>query len=296
MFTLDPRPVPSAACRSAARRCPRAHGAPKAVVLIAAQAHAKARASNSSMPLAGRLLEGILADKADHACGVAPLVALASIKSSVRSGLPGKTSGKGRGLSFGWPSHRGSGRDCRRRPKLARGEVARREPQRRPLPLRKELDQHRRSPRLIWASWRSRQQAARDLERVEVSAATTCARFSQRAIWLRLPPIRPTASTSAGSTRGIGLAPPRFGQAKRLAQQGRCGRPAASALARKRGLLCRCAPEDEGLGQRLFGAGSRARWGSKGRHAAPRKVPCQQRQRMTWVALLFALRWDRLRS
>ncbi len=35
------------------------------------------------------------------------------------------------------------------------------------------------------------------------------------------------------------------------------------------------------------------RWGSKGRRAAPRKVPCHRRSRMTWVALLFALWWDR---
>ena len=101
--------------------------------------------------------------------------------------------------------------------------------------------------------------------------------------------MRPTASTSAGSTRGDGLAAAGFGQAKRLAQERRGGQASGLGLGAQLGLLGRRAPKDEGLRQRLLCAGFYPRrWGSKGRLAAPRKVPCHPRQRMTWVALLFA--------
>ncbi len=61
---------------------------------------------------------------------------------------------------------------------------------------------------------------------------TFMAWFSQRAIWLRLPPMRPMASTSAGSTRGTGLrrrASERPSASRRSVE---AGKPAASALAR----------------------------------------------------------------
>ncbi len=70
---------------------------------------------------------------------------------------------------------------------------------------------------------------------VSVSRSTrsaSIARFSQRAIWLRLPPMRPTASTSVGSTRGIGLRRRASVRPRASRSNVAAGRPAASALAR----------------------------------------------------------------
>ena len=58
------------------------------------------------------------------------------------------------------------------------------------------------------------------------------ARFSQRAIWLRLPPMRPTASTSAGSTRGAGLRRRASVRPRASRRRVATGTPAASAFCR----------------------------------------------------------------
>lgn len=59
------------------------------------------------------------------------------------------------------------------------------------------------------------------------------ARFSQRAIWLRLPPMRPTASTSEGSTRGMGFRRRASVRPKASRKRVAAGSPAASALVRR---------------------------------------------------------------
>ncbi|KAA8605070.1 hypothetical protein AL036_20925 [Salipiger aestuarii] len=97
----------------------------------------------------------------------------------------------------------------------------------------KELDQHRRAASIIWASWRSMVSRRRETESASRSTRpANIARFSQRAIWLRLPPMRPTANTRAGSTRGIGLQ--RRASVRPSASRSKVAadRPAASALAR----------------------------------------------------------------
>ena len=68
--------------------------------------------------------------------------------------------------------------------------------------------------------------------------------------------------------------------------------PAASALARDSAFSAAVRQNwSAALWCRFF-----PRRGGEGGRAAPRKASGQQRQRMTWVAFLFAPPWDRLRA
>lgn len=106
---------------------------------------------------------------------------------------------------------------------------------------------------------------------------------------VEVPAIAGHSQNERGIDMRCGLAPSRLSAPKRLTQK-RGGRQARCfGLESKRGLLLRRAAENEGFRARLLGTGRiSCRWGSKGRLAAPRKAPCQKRQRMTWVALLSA--------
>lgn len=119
---------------------------------------------------------------------------------------------------------------------LAVGQVVDR-PRAAAFAVGKELDQH---PVLstavarMAASWRSRLTSA--VASVSASCGPSACRraeaFARRAIWLRLPPIRPSASTTRGSTRGTGLRRRACASPRASRNSSAADRPAASALAR----------------------------------------------------------------
>ncbi|WVX49465.1 hypothetical protein ROLI_025600 [Roseobacter fucihabitans] len=153
------------------------------------------------------LVRGVGCGKADHARAVSPLVAAGVDQGLSAVGIAAQNLGQ----RVARDGHRVAvciadqvavvviGQH------LVRDEVADRTSAR-AFAVAEELDQHRRAASMIWASWRS--MVSRRRATVSASRSVwpaSIARFSQRAIWLRLPPMRPTASTSAGSTRGMGL-------------------------------------------------------------------------------------------
>ncbi len=104
----------------------------------------------------------------------------------------------------------------------------------RALAVGEELDQHCRASSRSWASWRSITSRRRATVRLSRSVRpTSMALFSHLAIWLRLPPMRPTASTRAGSTRGTGLRRRASVRPSASRRSVAAGRPAVSALERR---------------------------------------------------------------
>ncbi len=209
---------------------------PEHVILLAVQ------------PGEGQLLEGVhhldllclarrvLGGKADYARAVGPLVAAGVDQRLGAAGITAQhlgqgIAGHGQGLAVGIADQVAVaviGQDALGHQVADRARAC-------AFAVGEELDQHRRAASTIWASWRSITSRRRATVRLSRSMRpTSIARFSQRAIWLRFPPMRPTARTSAGSTRGTGLRRRASVRPSASRRSVAAGRPAASALARSR--------------------------------------------------------------
>ena len=131
---------------------------------------------------------------------------------------------------------------------------------------------------MIWASWRSMVRSRRATVRASRSAARQHCAVQPAGNWLscRRCGRQPTATARR---RGIGLAPAGLGTGPRPRAAGsqRAGQPPRPWRATGPSLPL-CTGRRRSRSAALWCGFARVRWGSKGRRAAPRKVPCQQRQ------------------